>query len=79
MQPRAARSEVAGRHGDAIKIRVAAPPVDGEANEALVRFLAKILGVPRSAVSITAGQAGRRKRVRVEGLTVAQVEARLLA
>lgn len=69
VQPRARRSEVAGRHGDAVKIRLAAPPVDGAANEELVRFLAEQLGVPRSAVRIAHGLTGRRKTVVVEGLT----------
>src|SRR5438093_1137798 len=59
---------VAGRHGDAIRIRVAAPPVDGAANAELVRFLAERLGVSRSAVAIAAGAAGRRKTVEIAGL-----------
>lgn len=68
IQPRASRTEIAGRHGDALKVRLAAPPVDGEANEVLVRFLAKLLGVPKSAVVIVSGATGRRKRVRVAGV-----------
>ncbi len=67
--PRARTTEVAGRHGDAIRIRLAAPPVDGAANAELVRFLAERLGVPRSAVSIIRGAAARRKTVSVEGVT----------
>jgi len=69
--PRARRSEVAGRHGDALEIRLAAPPVDGAANEELVRFLAERLSVPRSAISIAAGDTGRRKRVIIEGIETA--------
>lgn len=69
--PRAARSAVVGRHGDAIKIRIAAPPVAGAANEELVRFLAETLGVPRRAITVTAGMAGRRKIVSVEGIDMA--------
>ena len=69
--PRARRSEVAGRHGDALKIRLAAPPVDGAANEELVRFLVERLSVPRSAISIAAGDTGRRKRVIIEGIETA--------
>lgn len=65
-----------GRHGDAIKIRLAAPPVDGAANEELVRFLAERLGVPRTAVRIVAGETGRRKRVAVVG--VGEAAMRLL-
>ena len=69
VQPRASRTELAGRHGDALKVRLAEPPVDGAANEALVRFLAERLGVPRSAVRLEAGAAGRAKLVTVDGLT----------
>lgn len=64
-QPRASRDEIAGLHGDALKIRVAAPPVDGEANEALCRFLARACGVARSAVSVHSGETGRNKTVRI--------------
>jgi hypothetical protein len=77
VQPRARRSEVAGRHGDAIKVRLAAPPVDGAANEELVRFLAEALGVPRRAVRLTAGLQSRRKTVEIDGLTGAAAEALL--
>jgi uncharacterized protein (TIGR00251 family) len=59
---------VVGRHGDAIKIRLRAPPVDGAANEELVRFLAERLGVPRASVRIVSGTTGRRKRIEVTGL-----------
>jgi uncharacterized protein (TIGR00251 family) len=67
VQPNARRSEFAGRHGDAIKLRLAAPPVDGKANEALCRFVAEYCGVPRAAVTLVGGQSARAKRVRVEG------------
>jgi len=77
VQPRASRTELAGLHGEALKVRLAAPPVDGAANDALIRFLAETLGVPRAAVTITSGQGGRRKSVAVTGLSVAEV-ARLL-
>ena len=66
--PRARRTEVVGMHGEAVKVRVAAAPVDGAANEELVRFLAERLGVPRSAISIAAGDTSRRKRVIIEGV-----------
>jgi len=68
VQPRAKRTEVVGWYGDAIKIRLAAPPVDGAANEELVAFLADELGVTRSSVEIVAGRASRRKRVAVDGV-----------
>jgi len=68
VQPRARRSELAGAHGDAIRIRLKAPPVDGAANAELVRFLAETLGVPQAAVRIARGLTARRKRVVVDGL-----------
>ena len=77
VQPRASKTEVAGRHGGAVKIRIAAPPVDGAANEELIRFLAKALSLPRSAVRLKRGAAGRRKAVEIEGLDVREAERRL--
>ena len=77
VQPRASRTEVAGPHGGALRIRLAAPPVDGEANAELVAFLAKRLGVPKSAVSIARGASGRRKVVEVAGVDVATAAAAL--
>jgi hypothetical protein len=77
VQPRASRTELAGLHGEALKIRLAAPPVDGAANEALIRFLADTLDVPRAAVTISSGQGGRRKSVTVSGLGLAEVARRL--
>jgi uncharacterized protein (TIGR00251 family) len=71
VQPRARRTEVAGRYGDALKVRLAAPPVDGAANDELVRFVAETLGVPRRAVTIAAGLTSRRKMVGVAGMATA--------
>lgn len=68
VQPRAAHTGVVGLHGDAVRIRVAAPPVDGAANEALVRFLAERLEVPRRAVLLAHGTGSRDKIVDVTGL-----------
>ena len=79
MQPRASRTEVVGLHGDAIKLRVAAPPVEGEANEEVVRFLAKTLGVPASAVSVVNGAASRRKTIEVNGVAREHAEQQLLS
>jgi uncharacterized protein len=76
--PRASATEVAGRHGDAVRIRVAAPPVDGAANDALVRFIAQRLGVPRAAVRIARGDTSRRKTVTIEGLANETALHRLL-
>ncbi len=74
VQPRASRNEIVGVQGGFLRIRLAAPPVDGAANEALVRFLAEELGVRRAAVTIVSGQRGRRKVVAVEGISVAEGE-----
>ena len=78
VQPKASRTGIIGLHGDAIRIRLQAPPVDGAANEALVRFLAKTLRVSRSEVSIVAGAGGRQKRVAVAGIDVAHATKCLL-
>jgi len=66
LQPGARRTEVTGIHGDAIKIRVRAPPVDGKANEALLEFVAEALQVPRGRCVLISGQASRQKRLRIE-------------
>ncbi len=76
--PRASKNAVQGELGDAVKIRLCAPPVDGAANTALVEFLAERLGVPRSKVRIVAGATGRNKQIAVEGLHAAEAQARLL-
>ena len=76
--PRAKKSEIAGQVGEAIKVRLTAPPVDGKANEALIALLAEKLGVGKSQVEIVAGATSRNKMVCVLGLTPAEVEARLL-
>jgi uncharacterized protein len=78
VQPRASRTEVAGAHGDAIKLRVAAPPVDGEANLEVRRFLARLFGVPASAVDVVAGESSRRKIIEVAGIDAATARAKLL-
>ena len=75
VQPRASRTRVVGEHDGRLKVQLAAPPVDGEANAALVDFLAGELGARRSDVTIERGDTGRRKTVRVAGLTVAAVRA----
>lgn len=77
VQPRASRDEVVGNQGDELKIRLRAPPVEGEANYALLRFLAKSLRVPQKTLKILRGTSGRRKTVWVEGLTSEEVNERL--
>jgi uncharacterized protein len=78
VQPRAKRTEVAGERGDAVVIRVNAPPVDGRANEAVCRLIAKRLDVPRTAVRIVRGESARDKLVRVEGLSADEARTALL-
>jgi uncharacterized protein (TIGR00251 family) len=77
LQPRASRNEIVGPHGDQLRLRLTAPPVEGAANEALVRFLAEQLGVERSAVKIVAGLASRSKVVDVGSLQVTEAARRL--
>ncbi len=71
IQPGAKKTEIAGLHGEALKIRLAAPPVDGKANAALIAFLAKTCGVPKSAVALVSGDTSRTKRVRLTGVDAA--------
>jgi uncharacterized protein len=73
--PRAKKTEAAGLRGDALLVRLNAPPVDGAANAALVDFLARRLRVPRSAVRIVSGERARLKRVAIEGVSEEQVRA----
>ena len=73
IQPGAKKTEFAGQHGDALKIRLAAPPVDGKANEALVKFIAELLKLPKSAVNLKSGQTSRRKVLEICGATSAAV------
>jgi uncharacterized protein (TIGR00251 family) len=68
VQPGAGRTAVAGRHGDALKVKVAAPPTGGKANEAVAAFVAELLGVDRGKVELTHGQSSRTKRVKVTGV-----------
>ena len=69
IQPGAKKTEIAGLYGDALKIRLAAPPVDGKANAALIGFLAERLGVAKTAVSLKSGQTSRRKVFEVLALS----------
>ena len=79
VQPRASRTEIAGEHNEAIKLRVAAPPVDGKANEECCRFLAKLLGVSASSVEIVSGDSSRDKVIRVRNASVERVRETLKA
>jgi uncharacterized protein len=73
VQPRASRTELAGMHGGALKVRVAAPPVDAAANRALIEFLAECLGVARRSVRIVGGETSRTKVLEADGVTPQQV------
>jgi uncharacterized protein (TIGR00251 family) len=75
--PRARRSELAGQRDASWLIRLAAPPVEGAANDALVDFLSELLNVPKRAVTIVSGERSREKRVRIDGLSAADARARV--
>ena len=77
VQPRASRDAIVGWHADALRLAVTAPPIEGEANEAARRLLARVLGVAPSAVSVVRGERSRDKLVRVEGMTGAELHSRL--
>lgn len=77
VQPRASKSQICGIHEDELKLRLAAPPVDGAANEECRAFFAKLCKVPKSAVTLLAGDTSRHKRIRIEGTTAATLEALL--
>ena len=75
VQPGASSSGIAGLHGGALKLRLAAPPVDGKANAALIDFIAELLDTPRSRVELVSGAASRRKSIRVSGAQRAMLDA----
>jgi hypothetical protein len=75
--PRASKSQIQGLHGDALKIRLQAPPVDGKANQALIGFLAETLGIPQRQITLLSGQTSRQKRLSLQGITARQVEISL--
>ncbi len=77
--PGAGRTAVVGRHGDALKVRVAAPPLEGRANEAAGALVAETLGLPAASVELSAGEKSRAKRFRVRGVEAEDVETRLQA
>jgi uncharacterized protein len=75
--PRARRTEISGRRGDAILVRLAAPPVDGAANDALIAFLAERLAIPRRQIALARGATTRDKTVAIDGLSPAEIARRL--
>ena len=78
VQPKASRNRIAGLHGEALKLSITAPPVDGKANEAVIGFVAKLFKVPKAAVNIESGEASRSKVLRLSGVSAAEAE-RILA
>ena len=77
VQPRARRNAIVGGLGDALKIALTAPPVDGRANEACVEFFAERLKLPRASITIAAGESSRNKVIRVMGITANELRKRL--
>ena len=73
--PRSSKNQIVGEHDGRLKIQLNAPPVDGEANAALVQFLAKTLGLKKKDVAIVSGETSRRKRIRVNGISAAALQA----
>lgn len=77
VQPRARRNAITGKFGNALKLALTAPPVDGRANEACLEFFSEALDIPRSSVSIISGQTSRNKVIHVTGITAAELRTRL--
>jgi uncharacterized protein len=79
VHPRAKKNAITGEIGDALKLALTAPPVEGRANEGCIEFLAKVLSVPRSSITIAAGESSRNKLIRVAGLSADEVRNRISA
>ena len=77
VHPRAKKDAITGQIGDALKLSLTAPPIDGRANEACIEFFAKLLKVPRSSVTIASGQRSRAKAIRVAGVSAEEVRGRM--
>jgi uncharacterized protein (TIGR00251 family) len=77
VQPRAARTAITGTMGDALKVSLSAPPLDGRANAAVVDFISDILSVPRASVQVVSGERSRNKIVRIAGCSGAEVQRKL--
>jgi uncharacterized protein (TIGR00251 family) len=77
VHPRAKKDAITGQIGDALKLSLTAPPIDGRANEACIEFFAKLLKVPRSSVTIASGQTGRNKIIRVAGMSAEELRKRI--
>jgi uncharacterized protein (TIGR00251 family) len=79
VHPRAKKNAITGELGDALKVSLTSPPIEGRANEACIEFFAKLLKVPRSSVTIASGQTSRNKVIRVLGVTGQHIRDRLIA
>ena len=77
VQPRSSRNAIAGVVGEAVKLAITAPPVDGKANQAVIEFLAELFRVPKSSIAIVSGETGRNKLIAVRGLSAEQVRKAL--
>jgi hypothetical protein len=75
VQPKASRTRIAGLHGEALKLCITSPPVDGKANGAVIQFFAKLFKIPKAAVTIASGEASRDKRIILAGVSLARAEA----
>ena len=74
VQPKASKNKIAGIHGEAVKLMITAPPVDGKANKAVINFIAKLFRLAKSQVTLQSGQQSRCKRLRLEGLSLHAAE-----
>ncbi|HEX5432828.1 MAG TPA: DUF167 domain-containing protein [Candidatus Angelobacter sp.] len=79
VQPRARKNAITGVVGDALKLAVTSPPVEGKANQAVIEFFADLFAIPRSSVSIASGETSRNKIIRVAGITAERVRERISA
>lgn len=79
VQPKASREGIAGYHGDTLKIRLKAPPVEGEANAACIRFLASLFGLPQTNLSIKTGHKSRLKLIEMEGVSIEEIRKVIVA
>ena len=75
VQPKASRTRIAGLHGEALKLCITSPPVDGKANGAVIQFFGKLFKIPRAAVTIASGEASRDKRIILAGVSLIRAEA----
>jgi len=75
VQPKASRTRIAGLHGEALKVCITSPPVDGKANAAVIQFFAKLFKIPKAAVTIAGGESSREKRLILEGISAPRAEA----